>query len=130
MNFKTTPEALTGRLIQDGIPTDYDCWDFVIQLYQEGLGIELSREAMGAQCEFVEQWFETDDSDPIVVSAAWDIWVLETKSGWGSNHVGIFTSDNCLAHVRKCQLWMDLLAYWQPYLIQILRHQSMVNSTV
>ena len=101
-----TLNELVRELMATPPDSPMDCWNLVGFLYQQGLDITLERGGEHAAVSFQEVWFETDTAEPSERSKPWDVWVFETRPGWGSNHVGVVTDALKLVHCRKQRICM------------------------
>ena len=130
-NRITTPdiEALVIPLLGRAY-AEYDCWDLVRHLYQEGFGLDLARKTESSAQRFQEVWYRGALPDPLLVAQAWDLALFTNSDELPvGEHVGIvMTSPQTFFHARPAETGVALgrLRTWKARLIQLARLRELV----
>lgn len=105
----------------------YDCWNLVRHLYQQGFGLDLSRQTEQAASLFQEVWYRGDAADPLQVVQPWDLVIIANDEAVPvSDHVGIALDAQRFVHARREVTGVALarLRTWKPRLVQLARYRE------
>lgn len=120
-----TLDAIVEPLI--GAPySQWNCWQLVRHLYREACGENLDEQPAYAWRHVEEIWWQGDPDDPLTLSQQGDLWIMRA-AGMASHHVGIVLDNLRFIHTRKrIGVCTELMARWQPRLLQIARLQRLL----
>lgn len=107
----------------------YDCWDIVRHLYQQGFGVDLARSTEQAASVFQEIWYRGDAQDPLHVVQPWDLVIFANDDTLPvSDHVGIALNTQQFVHARRAVTGVAVarLRTWRPRLLQIARYREVL----
>jgi cell wall-associated NlpC family hydrolase len=108
---------------------EYDCWDLVRTLYQQGFGIGLARDTQLSAQQFQELWFRGDTTDVLTLVQPWDLVILANHEDLPiSDHVGVVLDAQRFVHASPAVTGVALarLRTWKPRLLQLARLRELV----
>lgn len=108
---------------------DYDCWDLVRHLYQQGFGLDLARDTERAAIAFQEVWYRDNSADPLTVIQPWDLVIMDEHDLLPvGSHVGVALDGQQFVHARRSETGVALgrLRTWKPRLLQVARYRELL----
>jgi cell wall-associated NlpC family hydrolase len=116
-------DAVLGKSYQE-----YDCWNLVRTLYQQGFGFDLVRDTSAAALRFQEVWYR-GQGDPLTVVEPWDLVIIANDDALPvSDHVGVIVDMQTFIHARPSETGVALgrLRTWKSRLLQLARLRELL----
>jgi cell wall-associated NlpC family hydrolase len=118
-DLQTLAQSLLGR---EHTP-EFNCWDLVLLLFQEGQGITLHTDIERNRALVHEVWWQDDPHDLCTCVQPYDLLVMHTR-GPLADHIGVVLDGQTFIHNReKVGVCIEKLQMWLPRCLQLLRVQ-------